>query len=384
MVSFVSSEESEDVLPILSLAYHADGSVEFARGSLLKPTFETVPAETVADLLAAGTSKLVRPGESVRSLLVAETAGPATKKRKDENEVIVLRGSESGEPGVGAVVFEEEDLELPTHMPKSSELPLSQRLASINLATPQPAPKPAKVPATTLLSLLTQALRTSDPTLLESCLTTTHLATIKQTVAKLGTPWILPLLGALESRIRAKPVRTRQLLPWLKTLLVTHTGYLTSHPSIPPRLAALESLLRARLGAVEKMYGLLGRLEVALSSVERRGLEEDGEEGMAVYREEEEEWEGGVGEGEEEEEEGFLEVRFVEVAVWELVLTFSIFFWNRAIQAAESDSEAGNESDSESGEEISDDEDGDEDEDEELEGFSDEDGSDDDDEEEED
>jgi U3 small nucleolar RNA-associated protein 5 len=321
-INFVGATEGEDddrVLPILFARATAD-SLQTVRGSLLRPKFEILPSE---ELEIEGAKELLRKGESVRALLSTEDR-EGKNKRKDDTEPVVLRGDDGAEPSniPGADVFDE-DLELDEpERTTGGDLPLGERLKSLNLAAPSAsaAPttaKPQKLPAASLLALLTQALRTSDPALLESCLATAHLPTIRATLTKLPTPWILPLLSALESRIRAKPARTRGLLPWLRTAMIVHAGYLVSHPSIPPRLASLESLLRSRLGIVSAMYGLLGRLEVAMSAVGRREErgEMDEEEGMAVFREDEDEAGEGEAEGDwaegQDEEDAFAEVRLV-------------------------------------------------------------------------
>lgn len=326
------------MLPILAVfGGSPESGLSTARGSLLRPKFELLPTEEVSEI--SGDKELLCKGESVRALLLAESDGQPRKKRKDDSEPVVLHGADGAEPAPmeGTDVFDE-DLDIEDIVPRAkgagagestsaADLPLGERLKSLNLAAPSQsssgassgnANKPAKLPPASLLALLTQALRTSDPSLLESCLATAHLPTIRTTLTKLPTPWILPLLSAIESRIRARPARTRGLLPWLRTAMIVHAGYLVSHPSIPPRLASLESLLRARLGVVGAMYGLLGRLEVAMSAVDRRretSGEMDEEEGMAVYREDEDEGDDG-GEGAEgewealEEEDAFAEVGF--------------------------------------------------------------------------
>lgn len=321
-ISSIEEAEDENVLPILALTDSQSGLVT-ARGTLLKPSFETLPISTLDELDASKPLDLSR-NESLRSLLVASTGDKQAKKKSAMADAVVLSGEMGGVEGMEDDVFDE-DLDVQGGAGGAGkEMSLGERVKSLDISkgvaesTTATAAK-QKIPASSLLSLLTQALRTSDPALLESCLNTSHLPTIKSTLQKLPTQWILPFLNAIEARIRSRPARTRQLLPWLRTALLVHAGYLTSHPTIPTRLASLESLLRARVGTVTAMYALLGRLEIAMRSVEsRQQNEEEGE--MTVYREEDDVEEEDMDEDEvegmegwEEEEEGFMEVCFSKI-----------------------------------------------------------------------
>ncbi|KAI9031485.1 hypothetical protein DFJ74DRAFT_655743 [Hyaloraphidium curvatum] len=313
--------DEERVLPVLAVVPRGE-SLLTARGALIRPRFEALPAE---DLDAEESTDLERPGESMRALLSAGGAAGPAKKKRAAAEPTILSGPEpidlpAATAGSDPYAEPDSDGEPAPARPDPKDpanLPLGERLAQLDLA-PAPAKpaaaKPARLTAPTLLPLLVQSLRSSDPALLDSALSQSHQPTIRATLRALPAQWILSLVSALDSRIRARPARARALLPWLRALLLAHAGYLASHPAVASRLGALEGLLRARAAAVAALGGLAGRLEVALRAAEAGKTDDGGdEEGMAVYREGEEEEmdddeEGRMEGWDAEEEDAFAEV----------------------------------------------------------------------------
>jgi U3 small nucleolar RNA-associated protein 5 len=124
--------------------------------------------------------------------------------------------------------------------------------------------------ANALTSVLTQALKTNDTPLLESCLHTTDSNTIMNTVRKLPSPLAVPLLETLAERLARKPGRAGSLGEWVRWTLVAHGGYLVTLPNLVRTLSALYSTLNTRAGALPRLLALQGRLDMLQAQVQLR------------------------------------------------------------------------------------------------------------------
>lgn len=134
--------------------------------------------------------------------------------------------------------------------------------ARVAEAAVTPAPK-----AASLQALLEQALQTGDHGQLEMCLGVADARVIEATVARLGAAKVIPLLTAVIARFEARPARGAALLPWLRAVLVQHTGHLMAVPGLVQRLSRLYQTLDARLATFKKLLKLDGRLDVVLSQL---------------------------------------------------------------------------------------------------------------------
>jgi len=124
--------------------------------------------------------------------------------------------------------------------------------------------------ANALTSVLTQALKTNDTTLLESCLHTTDTQTILNTVRKLPSPMAVTLLENLAERLARKPGRAGSLGDWVRWTLVAHGGYLVTLPNLVRTLSGLYSTLNTRAGALPRLLALQGRLDMLYAQVQLR------------------------------------------------------------------------------------------------------------------
>lgn len=115
-----------------------------------------------------------------------------------------------------------------------------------------------------LAEVLSQALKGDDKELLERGLSVQDPDLIRFAILRLPTEYVVPLLDALVSRIQKRPNRTIMLLPWLKTLLQTHTTYLMSVPTVNHHLLPLKRLIDARNKTFRRLTLLKGRLEMVL------------------------------------------------------------------------------------------------------------------------
>ncbi|TGZ79670.1 NUC189-domain-containing protein [Ascodesmis nigricans] len=121
-----------------------------------------------------------------------------------------------------------------------------------------------------LTSVLTQALKTNDSALLESCLASTNSRAIRDTVRKLPSPMAVTLLERLAERLARKPGRAGSLGEWVRWTLVAHGGYLVGLPDLVKRLSSLHQTLNNRANALPRLLALQGRLDMLQSQLELR------------------------------------------------------------------------------------------------------------------
>jgi len=151
--------------------------------------------------------------------------------------------------------------------------------------------------ATSLGTVLTQALRTNDKELLESCLQTKDMASIRSTIQRLQSPLVATLLQRLAERLHKRPGRAGPLMIWVQWSLVAHGGYLASQPQVTKQLKALHQVVRERANSLHSLMSLKGKLDMLSAQIElRRSMqaqrsaqyESDDDEARVVYVEGEE------------------------------------------------------------------------------------------------
>ncbi|KAI1766823.1 NUC189-domain-containing protein [Hypoxylon sp. FL1150] len=159
---------------------------------------------------------------------------------------------------------------------------------------------PGRTLATPSLSslgtVLAQALRTDDSDLLESCLQTTDIPTIRQTIQRLDSTLAGKLLIKIAARLHRRPGRAGTLMTWVQWTLVAHGGALATQPGLASKLSELHRVLEERSRGLNSLLALKGKLDLLEAQMAlRRDMkensdsdeDEDEEEGI-VYVEGEE------------------------------------------------------------------------------------------------
>ena len=141
----------------------------------------------------------------------------------------------------------------------------SRALATTSNSRPLSAPS-----ATSLGTVLTQALRTNDQDLLDSCLRVIDVDTIYATVERLPSPLVGTLLQKLAERLHKKPGRAGMLMVWVQWSLAAHGGYLASQPQLVKQLATLNKVLKERASGLQPLLSLKGRLDMLQAQLELR------------------------------------------------------------------------------------------------------------------
>jgi U3 small nucleolar RNA-associated protein 5 len=163
----------------------------------------------------------------------------------------------------------------------------------------------------TLATVLEQALRTNDSSLLESCLLLNDLSAVRGTIERLPSDQVEALLDTLAARIYARPGRANSLMVWLQWTFVAHGGYVAGRQGPVAKLGSLQRALRERAAGLAPLLALKGKLDMLSAQVELRRLvgrqiEDDDEDGVVVYVEDDEDEE--KGEDDESEDEAVLGV----------------------------------------------------------------------------
>ncbi|OQO08586.1 hypothetical protein B0A48_06456 [Cryoendolithus antarcticus] len=167
----------------------------------------------------------------------------------------------------------------------------AQAAPEMQVALPTPTSQAMTVhTGTSLSTVLTQALRTNDKDLLETCFAVIDQQTIRATIQRLQSHLVGNLMQRLAERIHKRPGRTGHLMTWIQWSLVAHGGYLVTQPQIMRQLKALNQVLRERANGLQSLLQLKGKLDMLGAQLELRrstlaasaGLkdDEDNDEGV--------------------------------------------------------------------------------------------------------
>ncbi|KAK6071716.1 U3 small nucleolar RNA-associated protein [Seiridium cupressi] len=190
-------------------------------------------------------------------------------------------------PTFGDLVRANETIDVPAALSATQPSALTARGKSI--APPSSA---------SLGTVLSQALRTDDADLLESCLHTTDLITVRNTIQRLDSSLAASLLTKLASRMHRRPGRAGSLMTWVQWTLVAHGGALATQPGLVKQLSELNRVLEERSRGLSSLLALKGKLDMLEAQMQlRRSMQHgatsddeedaDGDEGV-IYVEGEE------------------------------------------------------------------------------------------------
>ncbi|CAH0475915.1 unnamed protein product [Peronospora belbahrii] len=318
-----TAESAGILLAELSIQENKDQITEVlvARGSLVKPVFEKV--SLVEENAPSQWKKELEFAEISDALLLsAERAEAATnncsKRAKVEdavndkkthvptlserralvNSMTVVDETAGFEELNGEADDEENELTLAERVEALRErvegdvttaLSRAEREAEI----PEDKGRENKPDASSLASVLEQALQARDNALLEYCLRLRDAKIVGRTVARVSASRVLSLLEVIVRKLERSPTRFSRLCPWLRAVLLHHTAYLVSQPDLVSGLSALYQLLETRLQVHEQMQKLSGRLALVLGQIHvntsaNNDQEDDENRAVVVYNEGEE------------------------------------------------------------------------------------------------
>ncbi|KAG1687529.1 hypothetical protein DVH05_005143 [Phytophthora capsici] len=306
-----------------------------ARGSLVKPVFEKVsvveenaPSQwkkelefaEISDalLLSAERDDAASKNGSKRQKVEATPTDEKThvptlsERRALTNSMAVVDETTSFEELNGEDEEEEDELTLAERVEALRERVENDVTSAISRAeraaeAPEDKTRGGKPDASSLASVLEQALQARDNALLEYCLSARDAKVVVRTVSRVSPSRVLTLLDVIVKKLERSPNRFARLCPWLRAVLLHHTAYLVAQPDLVASLSALYQLLESRLQVHSQMQKLAGRLALVLGQihVNNANNEQEDEETRAavVYHEGEEEVEAKAEEEIEVEEE---------------------------------------------------------------------------------
>lgn len=220
-----------------------------------------------------------------------KNALPAAGKNGDVDTDVVMAGAsaedaesdqELAAPTFGDLVRANETIDVSAALSAAQPSALTARGKSI--VPPSSA---------SLGTVLSQALRTDDADLLESCLHASDLTTVRNTIQRLDSSLAGILLTKLASRMHRRPGRAGSLMTWVQWTLVAHGGALATQPGLVKQLSELNRVLDERSRGLSSLLALKGKLDMLESQMQlRRSMQQnagsddeedaDGEEGV-VY-----------------------------------------------------------------------------------------------------
>ncbi|KAI8080245.1 WD40-repeat-containing domain protein [Gilbertella persicaria] len=276
-LKLVSSESSETVIPIIAAKFVTDNggkSIMIARGSSIKPSFEVVKyvdEETGAILRDITLTRQPMTNYLINTASIAANNLRTTRKAYDESTVTVIGNADFAIKAPTMATQEEAE----EQVQEDTEPSIEQKLQSLDVvdATSNKAKKSNKKKAIdtpsagSLQTVLVQALHSSDVQLLEACLQHTKVDVINNTIRRLPTQYLIPLLQEVIQRFQEKPARAPALLIWIKSILLIHTAYLMTVPDLVGKLSNFYQALDTRLGVFPKLLALRGRLDIVQSQV---------------------------------------------------------------------------------------------------------------------
>ena len=124
--------------------------------------------------------------------------------------------------------------------------------------------------ANSLGTVLSQALRTNDAPMLESCLQVVNLQNIRTTIERLPSQQAGELLQRLAERMHKRPGRAGSLMVWIQWTVVAHGGYLATQPSVMRQLQELHRVVRMRANALQPLLALKGKLDMLEAQLQLR------------------------------------------------------------------------------------------------------------------
>lgn len=157
-------------------------------------------------------------------------------------------------PSFGELLRNNEPIDVPALLQEAGET------SHAPVQPPQTAIVPH--PHQSLTTVLTQALRTDDTDLLESCLHANDARTVENTIEQLDSSLVGILLSKLAARLHRRPGRAGELMAWVQWALVVHGGALASQPQVVQSLDNLQKVLAERAKGLNSLLALKGKLDL--------------------------------------------------------------------------------------------------------------------------
>ncbi|CAD6186723.1 unnamed protein product [Caenorhabditis auriculariae] len=152
---------------------------------------------------------------------------------------------------------------------KNDDRTLSSRVASSQETTKKQST------GGSLCVLLTQGIMANDEEKINSVLRNDRSDVIHSTLREIQTMHLLPLLKAIELRLRTrKAVNIRPWLRWSQALISLHMPYLSSLPNLEKEVGGLLAWMRSRADHQKELLSLQGKLSIISDQIQRRTMKD--------------------------------------------------------------------------------------------------------------
>ncbi|XP_027030987.2 WD repeat-containing protein 43 [Tachysurus fulvidraco] len=267
-VSSGGSGEGDTPMPVslLAAALCSDRqSIMLAYGSHLQPVIEKTSINMSERHVC-----LIRDVQTTLSISVdAAVTKVKTPIVNEQKSKVLIPGLPGHQPPIRATPSQSEKRKkgaVPT------EMTIEERLEQIELSTSSGGKGANKGAAASLQTdsfavLLVQGLESKDEKILNKIFQTKKEALIKNTVARLPPPAVLPLVEELSRRLQGHPFAAILIVQWLKAVLTQHTSYLSSIPDLVSQLGALYHMIESRVKLYQQLTRLHGKLYLLMTQV---------------------------------------------------------------------------------------------------------------------
>lgn len=121
-----------------------------------------------------------------------------------------------------------------------------------------------------LSTVLSQALKTNDVEMLESCFHTSDLNIVRATIQRLDSTLAGTLLQKVSERMASRPGRYGHLLVWVQWTCVAHGGAIAGNADILKRMTSLYKVMDQRSRSLPSLLLLKGKLDMLDAQVTMR------------------------------------------------------------------------------------------------------------------
>ncbi|PHH59080.1 hypothetical protein CDD81_3819 [Ophiocordyceps australis] len=168
---------------------------------------------------------------------------------------------ERAEPSFGELLRDSQAIDVTAMLPQSS---------TAIRATTQPQMSLKNLSHQSLTTVLSQALRTDDVQMLESCFQVSQISVVRSTIESIDSTLAGILLTKLAVRLHNRPGRAGILLNWVQWTLVAHGGALASQTQVQQTLKNLQKVLNERVKGLNSLLSLKGKLELLEGQMDLR------------------------------------------------------------------------------------------------------------------
>ncbi|XP_067311599.1 WD repeat-containing protein 43 [Pseudorasbora parva] len=248
-------------VPLLAAALCGDRqNLMLAYGHHLQPVMERTPFNT-----SERHACLVRDVHATLSLSVDTAVSKVKTPVVNQKSKVLIPGL----PGHKAPIkLTPNEAEKRKKGASTTEMSIEERLEQIELSVGKGAAKSSSSLQTDSFAvLLVQGLESKDEKILNKIFQTKKETLIKNTVARLPPPVILPLLEELARKLQGHPYTAMLIVQWFKAVLVHHASYLSSLPDLASQLGPIYHMFESRVKLFQQLTRLHGKLYLLLTQV---------------------------------------------------------------------------------------------------------------------